>query len=128
MITEITGLAPSVRLRSLAGPLAGRRSIYERGRMGIGWGHKESGYGLGGRASGLGRAQAGGLWAAAGSNRANRASKGVSIVLAVATPPFGCTVFVVVLSVLGVEGLGGGLRVWSPAGGGTRLRAEMPCA
>jgi signal transduction histidine kinase len=27
-----------------------------------------------------------------------------------------------------VEALGGKLRVWSPAGGGTRLRAEMPCA
>jgi signal transduction histidine kinase len=27
-----------------------------------------------------------------------------------------------------VEALGGQLRVWSPAGGGTRLRAEMPCA
>ena len=27
-----------------------------------------------------------------------------------------------------VEALGGTLRVWSPAGGGTRLRAEMPCA
>src|SRR6266487_3934120 len=26
-----------------------------------------------------------------------------------------------------VEALGGTLRVWSPAGGGTRLRAEMPC-
>jgi signal transduction histidine kinase len=26
-----------------------------------------------------------------------------------------------------VEALGGKLRVWSPAGGGTRLRAEMPC-
>jgi signal transduction histidine kinase len=27
-----------------------------------------------------------------------------------------------------VEALGGKLRVWSPAGGGTRLRAEVPCA
>jgi signal transduction histidine kinase len=27
-----------------------------------------------------------------------------------------------------VESLGGKLRVWSPTGGGTRLRAEMPCA
>jgi signal transduction histidine kinase len=27
-----------------------------------------------------------------------------------------------------VEALGGTLRVWSPAGGGTRVRAEMPCA
>jgi signal transduction histidine kinase len=27
-----------------------------------------------------------------------------------------------------VEALGGKLRVWSPSGGGTRLRAEMPCA
>ncbi|MFL5925463.1 MAG: sensor histidine kinase [Gaiellaceae bacterium] len=27
-----------------------------------------------------------------------------------------------------VEALGGTLRVWSPAGRGTRLRAEMPCA
>jgi signal transduction histidine kinase len=27
-----------------------------------------------------------------------------------------------------VEALGGKLRVWSPLGGGTRLRAEMPCA
>jgi signal transduction histidine kinase len=27
-----------------------------------------------------------------------------------------------------VEALGGKLRVWSPAGAGTRLRAEMPCA
>jgi signal transduction histidine kinase len=27
-----------------------------------------------------------------------------------------------------VEALGGRLRVWSPAGKGTRLRAEMPCA
>jgi signal transduction histidine kinase len=27
-----------------------------------------------------------------------------------------------------VEALGGNLRVWSPVGGGTRLRAEMPCA
>jgi signal transduction histidine kinase len=26
-----------------------------------------------------------------------------------------------------VEGLGGTLRVWSPAGGGTRIRAELPC-
>jgi signal transduction histidine kinase len=26
-----------------------------------------------------------------------------------------------------VEAHGGRLRVWSPAGGGTRLRAEMPC-
>ncbi|MGK5682758.1 sensor histidine kinase [Actinoplanes sp. URMC 104] len=26
-----------------------------------------------------------------------------------------------------VEALGGTLRVWSPAGGGTRLRAELPC-
>ena len=27
-----------------------------------------------------------------------------------------------------VEALGGRLRVWSPHGGGTRLRAEIPCA
>jgi signal transduction histidine kinase len=27
-----------------------------------------------------------------------------------------------------VEALGGRLRVWSPVGGGTRLRAEVPCA
>lgn len=27
-----------------------------------------------------------------------------------------------------VEGLGGRLRVWTPRGGGTRVRAEMPCA
>lgn len=27
-----------------------------------------------------------------------------------------------------VEALGGKLRIWSPTGGGTRLRAEMPCA
>ena len=27
-----------------------------------------------------------------------------------------------------VEALGGWLRVWSPAGGGTRVKAEMPCA
>jgi signal transduction histidine kinase len=27
-----------------------------------------------------------------------------------------------------VETLGGRLRVWSPRGGGTRVRAEMPCA
>jgi signal transduction histidine kinase len=27
-----------------------------------------------------------------------------------------------------VEALGGRLRVWSPSGGGTRIRAEMPCA
>jgi signal transduction histidine kinase len=27
-----------------------------------------------------------------------------------------------------VEALGGRLRVWSPIGGGTRIRAEMPCA
>lgn len=27
-----------------------------------------------------------------------------------------------------VEALGGRLRVWSPVGGGTRIRAEMPCA
>jgi signal transduction histidine kinase len=27
-----------------------------------------------------------------------------------------------------VEALGGRLLVWSPAGGGTRLRAEIPCA
>jgi signal transduction histidine kinase len=26
-----------------------------------------------------------------------------------------------------VEGLGGRLRVWTPRGGGTRVRAEMPC-
>jgi signal transduction histidine kinase len=27
-----------------------------------------------------------------------------------------------------VEALGGKLRVWSPVGGGTRVRAEIPCA
>jgi signal transduction histidine kinase len=27
-----------------------------------------------------------------------------------------------------VEALGGSLRVWSPAGEGTRVRAEIPCA
>jgi signal transduction histidine kinase len=27
-----------------------------------------------------------------------------------------------------VEALGGRLRIWSPSGGGTRIRAEMPCA
>jgi signal transduction histidine kinase len=27
-----------------------------------------------------------------------------------------------------VEALGGKLRVWSPIGGGTRVRAEIPCA
>jgi signal transduction histidine kinase len=27
-----------------------------------------------------------------------------------------------------VEALGGRLRVWSPPGGGTRVRAELPCA
>ncbi len=27
-----------------------------------------------------------------------------------------------------VEALGGRLQVWSPAGGGTRVRAEIPCA
>src|SRR5439155_1169945 len=27
-----------------------------------------------------------------------------------------------------LEALGGRLRVWSPRGGGTRVRAEMPCA
>ena len=27
-----------------------------------------------------------------------------------------------------VEALGGRLRVWSPSGGGTRVRAEIPCA
>ena len=27
-----------------------------------------------------------------------------------------------------VEALDGRLRVWSPKGGGTRLRAEIPCA
>ena len=27
-----------------------------------------------------------------------------------------------------VEALGGRLRVWSPAGGGTRVTAEIPCA
>jgi signal transduction histidine kinase len=27
-----------------------------------------------------------------------------------------------------VEALGGRLRVWSPRGGGTRVRAEIPCA
>ncbi len=26
-----------------------------------------------------------------------------------------------------VEALGGRLRVWTPAGGGTRVRAELPC-
>ena len=26
-----------------------------------------------------------------------------------------------------VEALGGRLRVWTPQGGGTRVRAEMPC-
>ena len=26
-----------------------------------------------------------------------------------------------------VEGLGGQLRVWTPSGGGTRVRAQMPC-
>jgi signal transduction histidine kinase len=27
-----------------------------------------------------------------------------------------------------VESLGGRLRVWTPHGGGTRVRAELPCA
>ena len=27
-----------------------------------------------------------------------------------------------------VEALGGRLRIWTPHGGGTRVRAEMPCA
>jgi hypothetical protein len=27
-----------------------------------------------------------------------------------------------------IEALGGRLRVWTPAGGGTRVRAEIPCA
>ena len=27
-----------------------------------------------------------------------------------------------------VEALGGRLRIWTPAGGGTRVRAEIPCA
>ena len=27
-----------------------------------------------------------------------------------------------------VEALGGRLRVWTPIGGGTRVRAEIPCA
>jgi signal transduction histidine kinase len=27
-----------------------------------------------------------------------------------------------------VEALGGRLRVWTPLGGGTRVRAEIPCA
>jgi signal transduction histidine kinase len=27
-----------------------------------------------------------------------------------------------------VESLDGRLRIWSPAGGGTRVRAEIPCA
>jgi signal transduction histidine kinase len=27
-----------------------------------------------------------------------------------------------------VEALGGRLRIWSPSGGGTRVRAEIPCA
>jgi signal transduction histidine kinase len=27
-----------------------------------------------------------------------------------------------------VEALEGRLRIWSPSGGGTRLRAEIPCA
>ena len=27
-----------------------------------------------------------------------------------------------------VEALGGRLRVWTPSGGGTRVRAQMPCA
>jgi signal transduction histidine kinase len=27
-----------------------------------------------------------------------------------------------------VEALGGRLRVWTPAGGGTRVKAEIPCA
>ena len=27
-----------------------------------------------------------------------------------------------------VEALGGRLRIWSPAGGGTRVEAEIPCA
>ena len=26
-----------------------------------------------------------------------------------------------------VEALGGRLRIWSPRGGGTRVRAEIPC-
>jgi signal transduction histidine kinase len=26
-----------------------------------------------------------------------------------------------------VEALGGRLRIWSPSGGGTRVRAEIPC-
>jgi signal transduction histidine kinase len=27
-----------------------------------------------------------------------------------------------------VEALGGKLRVWTPSGGGTRVRADIPCA
>jgi signal transduction histidine kinase len=27
-----------------------------------------------------------------------------------------------------VEALGGRLRVWTPVGGGTRVKAEIPCA
>ena len=27
-----------------------------------------------------------------------------------------------------VEALGGRLRVWTPTGGGTRVKAELPCA
>ena len=27
-----------------------------------------------------------------------------------------------------VEAIGGRLRIWSPRGGGTRVRAELPCA
>ena len=122
--TEITGPAPSVRLRSLACPLAGRRSIYERGRMGIGWGHKESGYGLGGRGSGLGGTQPCGPlgsrparirriglgWQVAGASPYRRPliAGGLLIRLAVPAPAFGRMVFVVVLSVLGVQGFGGG--------------------
>jgi len=76
--------------------------------MGIGWGHKESGMASAARAQawGEGSSQAF-LWVAAGPERANPALNGILIALAVPAPVFGRTVFVVVLSVLGIQGFGG---------------------
>jgi hypothetical protein len=58
--TEITGLAPSARLRSLASPSQGGEVYTNGGEWESGGAIKESGYGLDGGASGLGGTQAGG--------------------------------------------------------------------
>jgi hypothetical protein len=106
--TEITGLAPSARLLRLASPSQGGE-VYTNGRE---W---ESG----GAIKNWGMASVAGpqawegrrravLSVAARWNPANRDSDGILIVLAMAAPAFGPTVFIVVFSVLGVQGFGGG--------------------